>query len=70
MEDENRITTLGVNMAFIKPKRGILKVAEMVSHFTHLQKIERLLVSNRSPDRANMCPVHIKGQQIQEVITK
>ncbi|XP_034381713.1 chemokine-like factor [Cyclopterus lumpus] len=31
MEDENRITTLEVNTAFIKSKRGILKVAEMAT---------------------------------------
>lgn len=46
-EDQNRITSMEVDTAFVKSKRGILKVAEMVRQFAHQQKFEHFSDCNR-----------------------
>lgn len=52
---------MDVDIAFLKSKRGILKVAEMVRQFAPHQKFEHFSVCNRGTVTAKMCwqwPVH------------
>ena len=62
-EDPSRITAMEVDTAFIKSKRGILKVAEMVRQIAHHHEVKSFMVGNISKElRYNLHTLN--GKQI------